>query len=669
MPVKFPDLPPAPAPKPTGALRRISRRLGMRRRGEALLKTLLDPQSVARARDADRDVALRRAAIETPDVLLATMRAERERAPQALFPAQAEALLTARTAGWAAALPLFRAIAAEPLDGPGAGSLLAPPRPYPAASLVVPVASRPVDLPPEAAAKIVVYTVAAGGRPPLHPILAKPAGLRFICFTDQDLAVPGWEIRPLGSGNAAFHKICPHEVLRGTAPDAEFSLYVAPDRLLVGNLDTLFTRWLVHSPFATWRHGESPDWTDLAERRAIGRAPTAAAVLTQAEACAAAAVSRDQGLHDTGLLWRRHGDPAVVRLMETWWRCEEEAPGADEMSLCRAEHAVGTAPDILPAGLGSEGLNIFFGRYTRPPVPRPDSPSLRAARIPIAFVYHDRWRDHGITIMRGRQLSRMIAERYPDRFEVTYTADLDAVRDQMVIVNRGALQGYTVEELAGLKARNALLVSDWLDLPVVTETNRLFDAHLAMSPLQALDMSRRYPDAPCFYVTHHVNPDVPHSTPPTDQLRTGYFGLLDNTVLPGALTGAVELVSAVDSSFTARHWQEAAPRFNCHWIVRRISQWEWHKPFLKGFVAARCGAAVIVTRDDLNASFYLGDDYPFYAESLDPADLEMTWLRAESGFGGPDWVMALDIMKQVAARSTEEQVCTEFRFMLDELLR
>ena len=122
---------------------------------------------------------------------------------------------------------------------------------------------------------------------------------------------------------------------------------------------------------------------------------------------------------------------------------------------------------------------------------------------------------------------------------------------------------------------------------------------------------------------------------------------------------------------------EKIAEHNCHWIVRKRSYKSrtnrhelfggW-KPFLKGFVAARVGAAVIVTRDDENAVHYLGDDYPFYAESLDPADLEMAWARMAGAFGGPDWRMAQEIMRQVAARSSDAQVAAEFRAMIDEIL-
>ena len=71
--------------------------------------------------------------------------------------------------------------------------------------------------------------------------------------------------------------------------------------------------------------------------------------------------------------------------------------------------------------------------------------------------------------------------------------------------------------------------------------------------------------------------------------------------------------------------------------------------------------------DDGDAPYYLGDDYPFYAASLGTADLEMALLKAASGFGGADWRLALDIMAEVAARSTDAQVAAEFRLMIDEV--
>ena len=68
-------------------------------------------------------------------------------------------------------------------------------------------------------------------------------------------------------------------------------------------------------------------------------------MLAHAEACAAAAAPRDRGVFDTSVLWRRHDDPAVTRLMDAWWALEAQAPGADALALCRAIHgAAGTPP-------------------------------------------------------------------------------------------------------------------------------------------------------------------------------------------------------------------------------------------------------------------------------------------------------------------------------------
>jgi hypothetical protein len=191
---------------------------------------------------------------------------------------------------------------------------------------------------------------------------------------------------------------------------------------------------------------------------------------------------------------------------------------------------------------------------------------------------------------------------------------------------------------------------------------------MTLSWRQTLDLNRLYPGTPAFLVTHHVNSQVPRLQPPRDRLRTGYFGDLQNTVRPESLSGLVELVG-IDTRAVNDSWLDALPHYNCHWILRRARPWDGWKPFLKGFVAARCGAPVIVTADDGDAAHYLGDDYPFYARSLADADLEMAMAVALAGFGGPDWTRAEEIMAQVADRSSHAQVCAEFAAMIDQLHR
>jgi hypothetical protein len=151
-------------------------------------------------------------------------------------------------------------------------------------------------------------------------------------------------------------------------------------------------------------------------------------------------------------------------------------------------------------------------------------------------------------------------------------------------------------------------------------------------------------------------------------VRIGYFGFLANTHRPASLGRMIDLIG-IDTSKVEMNWLEALPHYNCHWIVRRSKPHDGWKPFLKGFVAARTGAVVVVGRDDEDAVQYLGDDYPFYVHGLGPNSLEYETVQIVAAFGGVEWGRAQEIMKQVAARSSDAQVAAEFRTMIEEVSR
>lgn len=620
-----------------------------------------------------------RLARDWPKALHATLILVRVVAPRHLSLARMHAASTARLHGWKAAAPLFLKIEGWRRDRMKAlpQYLLAAGRPARGLDLCVPRDDRPLDLPVELASKIVVYTACFGRRPYLLPMVGQPEGLRFLCFTDRPVSVPGWEVivAPAPRGGEAFAAICPHRLLADAVPDAEWSLFLDPRRVPVGNLHTLVTRWLMQHDMVLWRHPAAGDWHELAEHALLTATHPAAAVLAQAEACRTVSIPRHQGASDTGIIWRRHGDPAVQAQMEAWWDLHAEEPDGDPaQSWHRLTHEPGaTAVRVaqMPAALGTAERNIFFA-CNDPQLcslkPRPRAPGLLTRKLPVTFLFAEERSQSGITLLRARQLSQMVAEAFPDRYDVTLRSDIRGVRDQVVIVNRGAIEFNKLADLHELRKRNIASISDFLDMPIKARTAAAFDAHMTLCLPQAVELNRCYPSTPAFHVTHHVNPDVPACTPPADRLRTGYFGRLGNTSRPDSLEEMIAMVNVVDASFTPQDWAREAPLYNCHWIVRQKDDLQEWKPFLKGFVAARCGAVVIVTRDDMNAMHYLGDDYPFYADSLAPEDLEWAWARAAAAFEGAEWRKAQAIMRQVKARSSRQQVLTEFRAMLDEIL-
>ena len=270
-------------------------------------------------------------------------------------------------------------------------------------------------------------------------------------------------------------------------------------------------------------------------------------------------------------------------------------------------------------------------------------------------------------MLRGKQLSEMVAARYPDAIDMAYTSDLAGLRDRVVVLTKGAIEIQSAARIADLRKRNLAVIGSWDDMRPEADKMAAMDATMAVSNRQAHDFNWLYPGTPSYHVTHHVNSQVRPMVPPTDRLRTAYFGYPTNTYRPDSLGHMIDFVG-LDTSKVEMSWLDLLPHYNCHWIVRRSKPHDGWKPFLKGFLAARCQAVLAVGRADEDAVQYLGDDYPFYMRAPDPARLEYDMMALASAFGGPEWRRAQQIMAQVAARSTDAQVCAEFRAMVEDVI-
>ncbi|MBA3835945.1 MAG: hypothetical protein H0X53_08935, partial [Sphingomonas sp.] len=271
---------------------------------------------------------------------------------------------------------------------------------------------------------------------------------------------------------------------------------------------------------------------------------------------------------------------------------------------------------------------------------------------------------YAATLLRGEQLAGLLAERLAG-CDIPYTAEAEALQGHVVVLTKWALGTRKPAEIAALRAKNVAVIASWDDKIPEPEIVACVDAQMSLSIRQTIELNRRWPGTPAFFVTHHVNRLIRPGDPPSDRLRTGYFGEPINTHRPASLAGLVEMNAIATTRKSDAGWMDALDRYNCHWSVRRRHPFDGAKPFLKGFVAARCGAVVMVARDDGDTAYYLGDDYPFYVGALDPATLEADYLRVAAAFGGPDWRLAQAIMRQVAARSADEVVCAQFRAMVE----
>jgi hypothetical protein len=592
---------------------------------------------------------------------------------------RAEGLLVARNVGWTAAAEVFARLPAD--AGPSLGdtyatALLRRGVPEPGLDLALPVRGRAVEPPQEAAARVIVYTALYHPGRRLPPLMTTLPEVRFICFTDRDIEAHGWTIvrRPAEAADPvraeAFCRMRPHAILPQIAPEAEASLFVAAEMLVIGNLQTLLTRWLLAQEFALWRHSSAIDWRDLAERGLAEGAAAARKILDQAIACEEAGLPCDTGAWDTRVLWRRHASAEVASVMDAWWAEYDRAPGLAEIALCRVlqdpASPPAATPAVIPAGHGPAGDSICFAEA---PAPQVSAPAVRPAgrRLPVAVIYDKAYASNASTLLRGEQLSALVARHHAETYEVSYLHDTAELRDHVLVLTKGALRTRRPQDLAALRKRNIALIASWDDDPPDAEKVHAVDAQMAVSIRQTIDMNRMFPRSTTYFVTHHVNPKLPKVTPPTDRLRTGYFGEPLNTHRPGALGRLVE-INGIDTTKRSDAWMDAMHRYNCHWIIRRKQSFDGWKPQLKAFVAARCDAVAITARDDDDAIYYFGDDYPFYVRGVRPSELEADMVEFAAAFGGPEWRMAQKIMAQIAARSTDAHVAAEFRAMIDSVL-
>ena len=712
------------------------------RRGRSFALALAQSRAaVAVARQAERRNWLRRLALSDPGAARGALR-RGGRGLTAGFPpgfrAEAEALLTARIEGYAAAAPAFAALAGQPrpaAPGPRAFTLLRPNLPTPGVALAAPrsrVDMSRTDMSRTGAAPfagVVLYTARFGDGPVPAPLLQALPGLRALLLTDRPLVVEGWETvempAPDPDPDRARLLSClrGEEILAGIAPDTLASLWIDPGMRVIGNLATLLERWLLPQEIALWRHETARDWAEVTETALTGIAPpafappafappafapsafaplpppaaapalspaTAGRLLALTDAALAAGMPRGTGAGDARALWRRHGSAGVAALMAAWREGAETSPESAEALLAlllaevhragsqgQEEPAASTAaaspspaagwavPRILPPAPAAAPSGLFLAAAPWPrPKRRADPPAGRPLRI--AFLYDEAFAGSASTFLRAGQLADLVAEELPGAYDIAWTTDVAGTRDSLVILTKWALQTRSPEEIAAIRARNLAVVGVWDDL--IPDAGRMaaLDASMSLSYAQTLELARTHPGTPAFYVPHHVNRLIRPSVPPMDRLRTGYFGELANTVRPAALGGLVELVG-INTSRREESWIARLPEFNAHWIIRQRRDIDGAKPFLKGFLAARCGAVVVTAREDDDALLYLGDDYPFFVRSLEAIDLEAMILAMVEGFGGPEWRLAQAIMAEVGARSSDRVVAAEFRAMVETI--
>ena len=80
------------------------------------------------------------------------------------------------------------------------------------------------------------------------------------------------------------------------------------------------------------------------------------------------------------------------------------------------------------------------------------------------------------------------------------------------------------------------------------------------------------------------------------------------------------------------------------------------KPPNKTIVAARCGSAIILSRDSGGSEDLLPPDYPYWTKGTEPDDIREALQFAQDTYLGPVWDKAMVQMKAVVDASTDDKI-------------
>lgn len=526
--------------------------------------------------------------------------------------------------------------------------------------------------------RVALYTSLIGDYDDLPPVLGAIDGIDCVCFTDRERFAPGWrQVRVTpdsDDGNLAAKrfKVFPWEYL----PEADASLFVDANTLVRGRVDHFLARWCHGRPFVMWRHPDRVDPFQEAEAVLLGMRHAPGPIIDQIDAYATAGLPQGSGLFEASFLWRDHRSAAVRTLMENWWREICSRSRRDQLSLAYLMWRDGPRPEVLPNALGTSRSNSVLVKLEHRHGPVPGivsgssasgvSSAMRSAgtRTRLQFVIEPKYRNSGATFMRGFQLCDLVAPRIARECDAEVVEGTEGLAQGLLWLTKGALKEARPETLDQLRDRGCRLVADYVDDIAREELDPFIDCYIASSIAGFETLARRFGASRVHHVTHHADPRVPQGSGRADSTAIGYFGETANAFLFEGLTDRVEIVRVNTRKSDDGDWFGALGKFGVHYAVRKRREFDGDKPFLKGFTAARCGVPIIVGRADGDAEYYLGEDYPFFVDTVEPASVRAVIDRVQAGPHTSDWECAMAAMESVRRRSSDEHVAGEVRALL-----
>jgi len=326
--------------------------------------------------------------------------------------------------------------------------------------------------------RVVIYTAVARGYDDLKPPALPLTNCDFVVFSDQDLHVEGWQVRPFNYFHhdlvraARFVKLHPHVYF----PDYDHSIWLDANIAIRGDVRAFFDHIDDQSPIGMFIH-PFRDCIFAEGLECIKRDKDAPETINhQLKRYRAEGFPENVGLWETGVLVRQHNDATCIGLMTEWWREIEVGSRRDQISLPIAARRLG----VKISALGPPGVDLrqhellnFVNHPEKPraPVyktpPRPPSRNVDIASISVDIgvcVYNspDETRAclHSLIVARRPQDRIIIVDDDSDAPTATLLEQFAAEHSGVTLIRHEQNRGYTVSANAVFSKAHG----DWIFL-------------------------------------------------------------------------------------------------------------------------------------------------------------------------------------------------------------
>lgn len=544
--------------------------------------------------------------------------------------------------------------------------------------------------------KIVVYSCLFGDYEELkEPDVADP-NVEYIIFTDnKDLVSKKWRIVVIEnlSDNvrkaSRLPKILPHKYLS----DHDISIYVdASFYIMASDIVEMAIECLDGKDIALYEHKNRVCTYD--EIRHVRSDPTRKVdgdiCDRHLEKLETEGFPEKYGLFENGLIVRRNTEQ-IKQLNELWWSEYKNGAERDQFSFMYCVWKLGV--DVNSISVGHEIRknpyvkfnaheyrvspinpllsNKWENNANKKLVLLADYKMKNTQRVFI--VYSQKHAGTGTTRMRNFQLVNILRSYFKGiNIESIDTKEARSVKNSIIILDKNSARGVPLQDLDIYKYNKNFVLFDYVDLQFSkyrVDAIDLVDGFIAASVQQYNYLKSLYQNKLVHLITHHVDPRVTSSEKNGKHCSIGFFGEMENAIYAEDLTGIVDFIPIATNNDAGNSWLDCIGSYDAHYSVRstKFNSIDRHKPFLKGFTAAKCGAPIITHFDENDVLYYLGGDYPYFVRDGSLSDVREIILKMLDDFGTKEWDFAVDIMRSVESKSSNLFIANQFYSLLKSI--